>query len=108
MTESNVDKLPSNFLIDLIMVWGELIPGAIRITQNRELVITKECTRHEDILKDMKRVILLDATGSKKYLAQLLKLEPEQIIEIEEQLRSFKNLTVINVHMEGLGSSNVE
>ena len=106
-TAENIDSLASNFLINLLMVWGGLIPGAMRITPNRNLIITVKCSRQAKILANMKRVILLDATGKKEYLAKKLDITPEQIIEIEQRLPSLENLTVVKVEMPGLGSSNI-
>lgn len=104
-TVNNISKLPSNFLLDLLEIWGGLKLGALRITANRQLIITKRAFRHGEILNEMAQTILLDATGNKKYLAQKLNISENAIIEIEQKLPSLKNVTLVNCHVDGLKSS---
>ncbi len=103
-TLENINNLPSNFLIDLLSVWAGLIPGAIRIDRHRQLSIHTEDTTHGDKLREFKQVILLDATANKDMLSRRIGINPHEMIEIEEELPPLKNLTVVNVQMEGLGS----
>ena len=52
----------------------------------------------------MKQVIMLDATGNKQLLAKRLGVNPDSIIEIEQELPPLDNLTVVNVEVEGMSS----
>ncbi|MGK7897180.1 MAG: hypothetical protein AB4372_27080, partial [Xenococcus sp. (in: cyanobacteria)] len=105
LTAEQIDKLASNFLIDLLMIWAGLIPGAIRIDSRRQLTVTTSDTRHGDLLRAMSQVILLDATGNKQLLAKRLGVNPDSIIEIEQELPPLDNLTVVNVEIEGMSSN---
>ena len=101
ITASRIEGLPSKFLIDLLMVWGGLIQGTLRITPQRQLIITTKNSRHGEILKEMKAVILLDATVDKEVLARKLDRDSSSIVEIEEEMPPLKNVRVINVNIEG-------
>ena len=105
LTSEQIDKLASNFLIYLLMIWAGLIPGAIRIDSRRQLTVTTSDTRHGDLLRAMSQVILLDATGNKQLLAKRLGVNPDSIIEIEQELPPLDNLTVVNVEVEGMSSN---
>ncbi|MDJ0571527.1 MAG: hypothetical protein QNJ53_21105, partial [Pleurocapsa sp. MO_192.B19] len=105
MTFENIDNLASNFLVDLLMIWAGLTPGAIRINNRRQLTVTTEDYRHGEILRSMQQVIMLDATGNKRILAQRLGIEANSIIEISQELPDLSNLTVVNVEMSGMSSN---
>ncbi len=105
MTLENIDNLPSNFLLDLLMIWAGLTPGAIRIDNRRQLTVTTSDTRHGDTLREMSQVLLLDATGNKQLLAKRLGIEANSIIEISQELPDLSNLTVVNVEMSGMSSN---
>ena len=104
-TQENLDNLASNFLIPLLSVWAGLIAGSIRIDCCYQLHITTKDTRHGEILCSMQQVILLDTTANKKLLAKRLGIEANSIIEIEQESPKLDNLTVINLQMEGMRSS---
>ncbi|MGB5634628.1 MAG: hypothetical protein WBM44_08860, partial [Waterburya sp.] len=105
MTLENIDNLPSNFLVDLLMIWAGLIPGTIRIDNRRQLIVTTSDPRHGDTLLSMSQVILLDATGNKQLLAKRLGVNRDELIEIEQELPNLDNLTVVNVEMSGMSSN---
>ncbi len=105
MTLENIDNLASNFLVDLLMIWAGLTPGAIRIDNRRHLIVTTSLARHGDTVREMSQVLLLDATGNKQLLAKRLGIEANSIIEIEQELPNLSNLTVVNVEMSGLSSN---
>ena len=105
MTSLEIDNLPSNFLLDLLMIWAGLTPGAIRIDNRRQLTVTTEDYRHGSFLRSMQQVIMLDATGNKRILAKRLGIEADSIISIAEELPDLSNLTVVNVEMSGMSSN---
>ena len=105
LTNKEVEKLPANFLIPLLQIWAGLRAGAIRIDSYRNLIVTTEDYRHGEILRSMQQVILLDATGNKRILAQRLGIEASSIIEIQEELPPLSNLRVVNVQLEGMASN---
>lgn len=107
ITEENISNLPSNFLINLLLVWAGIVPGALRVNNFRKLSVTIAHDRHAEILKQMKAVVMLDATGDKNHLGRCLNVEANSIIEIEQELPPMANLSVVNVHMEGMASNNL-
>lgn len=107
MTAANIDSLPSNFLIHLLLVWGGFAPGALRVDSFRKLSVTIANRRHAEILQQMKATVMLDATGDKDYLAQILGVNTNSIIEIEQELLPLDNFTAVNVHMEGMASNRL-
>ncbi len=105
MTKENIDNLASNFLVDLLMIWAGLTPGAIRIDSRRHLIVTTSDPRHGELLRAMSQVIMLDATGNKQLLAKRLGVSRDELIEIEQELPKLDNLTVVNVEIEGMSSN---
>ena len=101
MTIENINNLPSNFLADLLSVWSGLTSGAIRLDY-QGLKITTDDPTHGEKLRAMKQVVLLDATANKEMLSQRLGINSNSIIEIQEELPSLSNLTVVNIEMPGL------
>ena len=85
MTIENINRLPSNFLTDLLSVWYGLNPGALRLDY-QGLKITTDDPTHGEKLREMKQVILLDATANKGMLSQQLGVNSNSIIEIQEEL----------------------
>ncbi|HEY9834624.1 MAG TPA: hypothetical protein V6D26_29000, partial [Stenomitos sp.] len=105
-TRDNIDNVPSNILVDTLEVWAGFKPGALRVC-GKKLHVTTRDTRHGDILRSMKFVDLLDATADKQVLAQIMGVDPHSIIEIQQDLPSLENLTVVNVNMKGMGSRQI-
>lgn len=103
-TYENLEALPANLLIHILVIWaGE--PGALRVDQERiSATITDE--RHGNILRSFGFVILLDVTPNKRLLAERIGVDPNSIIEIEQELPALTNLEVVNVQMEGMGSGD--
>jgi len=100
-TRDNIDNVPPNILVDTLEVWAGFKPGALRVF-GKKLHVTTRDTRHGDILGSMKFVDLLDATADKQVLAQIIGVDPNSIIEIQQDLPSLYNLTVVNVNMRGM------
>lgn len=105
-TRDNIDNVPPNILVDVLEVWAGFKPGALRVF-GKKLHVTTRDTRHGDILKSMKFVDLLDATADKQVLAQIIGVDPNSIIEIQQDLPCLDNLTVVNVNMRGMGSRQI-
>ena len=107
MTAENINSLPSNFLINLLLVWAGIVPGALRINNSRKLSVTIARNRHAEILNQMKAIIMLDATGDKEHLAKSLGADANSIIEIEQKMSPLDNATVVNVRLEGMASNSL-
>jgi hypothetical protein len=105
-TRDNIDNVPPNILVDVLEVWAGFKPGALRVF-GKKLHVTTRDTRHGDILGSMKFVDLLDATADKQVLAKIIGVDPNSIIEIQQDLPSLDNLTVVNVNMRGMGSRQI-
>jgi len=105
-TRDNIDNVPPNILVDVLEVWAGFKPGALRVF-GKKLHVTTRDTRHGDILGSMKFVDLLDATADKQVLAQIIGVDLNSIIEIQQDLPSLDNLTVVNVNMRGMGSRQI-
>lgn len=105
-TRDNIDNVPPNILVDVLEVWAGFKPGALRVF-GKKLHVTTRDTRHGDILGSMKFVDLLDATADKQVLAQIIGVDPNSIIEIQQDLPSLDNLTVVNVNMRGMSSRQI-
>ena len=105
-TKDNIDNAPPNILVDVLEVWAGFKPGALRVF-GKKLHVTARDTRHGDILRSMKFVDLLDATADKQILARVIGVPPNSIIEIQQDLPSLQNLTVVNVNMRGMGSRQI-
>lgn len=105
-TRDNIDNVPPNILVDVLEVWAGFKPGALRVF-GKKLHVTTRDTRHGDILRSLKFVDLLDATADKQVLAQIIGVDPQSIIEIQQDLPSLDNLTVVNVNMRGMGSRQI-
>lgn len=117
---AKINQLPVNGLVYFLQIWGGLKKGIMRIVKvkhrnqagevtytERQLKLTIEDTKHQDLFSQFKTRIYLDATFNRTYTAKILGINPNQIIEIQEELPSFKNLTVYNTHLEGLGSNGI-
>ena len=98
-------NLPQKFLFDLVAVLTGISQGALRLSK-KGLTITVLDRRYGDRLKKFKTVILLDATANKRTLAHEIGINPNEIIEISQEMPSLKNLTVINTQIEGLKSAD--
>jgi len=100
-----VQQLPVSALVDALEIWAGG-PGAMRCN-NGSLVLATPNLRHAEILGSCKFVVLLDATANKNALAKKLNIDPNQILEIEQEPQPLTNLRVINVNVAGLGSSDI-
>ncbi|HEY9706938.1 MAG TPA: hypothetical protein V6D48_01910, partial [Oculatellaceae cyanobacterium] len=102
-TKENIEDLPPNILIDFLEIWAGLKPGALRIN-GKKLTVTQQDSHQAQLLNQMSFVDLLDATGNKAHLAKILQVEPEAILEIEQERPQLDNLQVVNVNMKGMRS----
>ncbi len=105
-TQENIEALPPNILGHILEIWAGRKPGSLRVCGKR-VSVTIPDTRHAEILNSMKSVVFLDATGDKRILAKRLGVSPNTIVEIEEERPPLSNLTVFNVNMRGMGSSQI-
>ncbi len=103
-TLENIQNLPQNWLIDFLEVWNGH-QGALSLSKG-SLIITKPDQRTASIIREMALTVLLDATGNKRALAAKLAIDPNSIIEIQEDTPIYNNLTVKAVETEGMGSNN--
>ena len=103
-TLENLQDLPNNWLIDFLEVWNGH-QGALSLCKGY-FTITKPDERTADILREMGLTVLLEATGNKRALAAKLGINPNSIIEIQEDTPIYNNLTVKAVETEGMGSNN--
>jgi len=117
---AKIEALPVNGLVDLLKIWAGKQKGFMKIVKvkicnqegevirtERQLKLTIEDPKHQDLFSQFKTRIYLDATFNRYHTAKILGINPNQIIEIQEELPSFKNLTVYNTHIEGLGSNGI-
>jgi hypothetical protein len=104
--KENIENLPPNILIDFLEIWAGIKPGALRIS-GKKLTVTQQDTHQAHLLNQMSFVDLLDATGDKNHLAKILMVEPEAILEIEQERPSLDNLEVINVNLRGMKSRQI-
>ncbi|NEP00430.1 MAG: bifunctional DNA primase/polymerase [Symploca sp. SIO2E9] len=103
-TAEYIDNLPPNILIHALEIWASLKPGAIRVNRHR-LTLTIGNQRPGEVLRAHKHVTLMDATADKVQLAAHLGVDPNSIIEMEQERPAINNLTVCNVTVEGMGSN---
>ena len=102
VTYKNLEALPANLLTHILVIWaGE--PGALRVN-NKQISATIRDERHGNLLRSFGFVVLLDATANKRLLSERIGVNPDSIIEIEQDLPALDNLEVVNVQMEGMGS----
>jgi transcriptional regulator with XRE-family HTH domain len=105
-TQQNIEALPPNILVYALEIWAGLRPGALRVSA-KQLHVTIRDARHADVLTSCEFVCLLDATGDKRQLAQMLGVASDTIIEIEQEKPNLTNLTVTNANMKGMGSKRI-
>jgi len=101
---SNFDRIALNWLIPFLEVWGGS-RGALRCAWQK-LIITIEDNRHLELARSVAFNIFLDATMSREELAMLLKVDPEEIYVIEQDLPKQDNLRIIQI--TGLGNLGKE
>ncbi len=121
-TKKNLEELPVNFLVSVLKIWNGDITGAIRISPRHQLKITFSNRHHGSLLTSFKKVLLLDATGDREKLARIIGKEKTNgailqgeetspnlapnILTIAQSTPKLKNLQVIGVKLQGLGSSD--
>jgi hypothetical protein len=102
-TMLNWASLPVNLLVNLLEVWAGVQPGALRVNFD-ELTVTIRNTRHAELIVAAGFTCLLDATADKRIIAAKLDVDPDSLIEIEEELPCLDNYSVVNVQVEGMKS----
>lgn len=105
-TLENIKNLPPNILGDLFAIWLGIKKGALRVN-GKKLTVTTIDRKHSEILSQMRFVNLLDATGDKNHLAKVLNVDPNHILEIEQETPDLSNLQVVNINLKGMGSRNI-
>ncbi len=98
-------QLPTAALLHALEIWAGG-SGAMR-SNNGTLSLTVPDSRHAEILRSCGFVVLLDATANKSRLAKKLGIDPNQILELEQESEPLRNLAVININIAGLGSADV-
>ena len=103
--KAQIEAFPTNVLPHLLRGWyfGE---GAVRI-KFHNVFVTYRDERFSNVLKHCQNVLLLDATPHYERIGLLLGIDPEEILEIQEERPELGNLTVYQTYMEGLGTQNI-
>ena len=101
-----IQDLPTAALVNILNVWSGNGRGALRCDRGK-LFVTVPDDRHAGILNACGLVIILDATTDKAQHAKNLGIDPNEILEIEEECSPLFNLKVVNINVSGLGSSQV-
>ena len=98
--QSRLKNLPSNWLIALleIMVTGE---GYVR-WDGRKLVVTQPDRYHQQIVREARLSLFLDATGNREELAKSLGIDPNEVMVIRKPQPEYPNLKIVQVM--GLGT----
>jgi hypothetical protein len=96
-----VQALASNWLILFLEVWGKLRLGAVRVNGGVLTVWTRS-VRHAHLAEAMKWNCYQDATANRKYLALYLGINPESIVQIEQEPKATNKLKVVQVQDLGL------
>jgi hypothetical protein len=89
-----------NWLVPLLEVWAGYSRGSLHFDKGI-LSIHLEDNRHREVATAAKFNIYLDGTLDVKYLALKLAVGAENILQIEQVIPSYNNLTV--VHVTGMG-----
>lgn len=96
----NLKNLPVNWLVPFLKVLaGE--PGSLRI-KNRQLVISTKNNRQIEVIKAFDFAVLMDATATRESAAQLLGVNPDDILVICEEQPDYSNLTIHQITGFGL------
>jgi hypothetical protein len=98
--------LPTAALLNILKIWGGEQQGAMRCN-NGVLNLTLPDSRHSETLGSCDFVVMLDATVDKVQLASKLGINPNAILELEQETQPLKNLTVVNINAAGLGSADI-
>ena len=102
-SRSNIENLPTNWLIPFLEVWAGVRPGALRL-KNGKLKITTRNGRHQDLIRTFKFNVFLDATTDPERLALKLGIDEGEILWMEQETPSYTNLTIkhtIDFHQAG-------
>jgi hypothetical protein len=89
------NRLPLNWLVPFLRIWdGER--GALR-SERRTLTVFVGSDRHAMVARAAKFNIFLDATITKKQLALLLGIEPQEIYVVGQETPNHGNLKILQV-----------
>jgi hypothetical protein len=94
-----------NWFVPFLQVWGRRIKGALRLDQS-QLLVTTRSERHALIARASLCNIYLDATATPEYLSWWMDIDSEDILTIEQEVSSSKNLKIIQVTGLGQVSKN--
>ena len=104
-TTANIEALENNWLTYFLLLISGQLQGSIRI-HNHKLILDIPDRTHAEKLKSTKLTYIADATASKRYLAKVLDVEENGIIQIAQEKLDLSNLTVYNVNLRGLSTNN--
>ncbi|WP_353933315.1 PriCT-2 domain-containing protein (plasmid) [Okeanomitos corallinicola TIOX110] len=100
-----LDDLAVNWLIPLLEIYANLVPGNFRI-KNHKLIIATKNTRQVEVLGKFKKVFLLDATANRESVALELGINSDEILVISENLPNYSNLEIVHIADLGLCGKN--
>ncbi len=104
-SKQQLESLPTNWLLPLLRVWGNLQPGAIRISGGT-LSITTRNHRPAEIAQGLKFSVYLDATANREFLARFLDISAADVVQVEQEPARFDNLKIVQI--TGLGLAGRE
>jgi hypothetical protein len=104
-SHSKLDDLAVNWLVPLLEIYSQDVPGNFRI-KNHKLIIATKNSRQTESLTKFKKMVLLDATGTRESVALELGIKPDEILIICENLPNYSNLEVIHINDLGLCGKN--
>ncbi|WP_223278267.1 hypothetical protein [Nostoc sp. 'Peltigera membranacea cyanobiont' 232] len=91
-----LDSISLNWLVPMLEVWAFFQPGALHFDKGILSIYVGD-NRHQEVARAAKFNIYLDGTMDVHYLALKLGVVVENILQIEQVVPSYENLTVIQV-----------
>ncbi|MBD2609189.1 hypothetical protein H6G81_32910, partial [Scytonema hofmannii FACHB-248] len=91
-----LDSISLNWLIPMLEVWAFFQRGALHFDKGILSIYVAD-NRHQEVARAAKFNIYLDGTMDVRYLALKLGVVVENILQIEQVVPSYENLTVIQV-----------
>lgn len=105
LTQKIQQDVVLNWFVPFLQIWARQIKGALRIDRGQLLISTRN-ERHALIALASGWNIYLDATATPEYLSWWMDVDPEDILTIEQEVSSSKNLKIIQVTGLGQVSKN--
>ena len=91
-----LESISLNWLVPMLEVWAFFQRGALHFDKGILSIYVAD-NRHQEVARAAKFNIYLDGTMDVRYLALKLGLGVENILQIEQVVPSYENLTVIQV-----------